>query len=128
MKNDLEDRDGKASFQFMYDDGDNPFNVADMSIVDYGVSDNIYSLSCELFQKTFDENKTLQSKLDDALSLAVKLLDIVSNTDAVYPDELEDMGQELRHIKRRVGTGMKDRTGMVYIGKDRKIEKVVWDD
>ena len=34
----------------------------------------------------------LQGKLDDALSLAVKLLDIVSNTDAVYPDDLEAMG------------------------------------
>ena len=89
-----------------------------------------YSLmmNFEQFEKVKAENEVLQGKLDDALSLAVKLLDIVSNTDAVYPDELEDWGQELRHIRHRVGTGRKDRTGKVYIGKDRKIEKVVWDD
>lgn len=57
------DRDGKASFQFMYDDGVNPFNIADINIVDYGVSDNIYSLSCDLFQKTFEANKQLQTAL-----------------------------------------------------------------
>jgi len=86
-----------------------------------------YPNECQEWCKAKDV-LALQSKLDDALSLAVKLLDIVSNTDAVYPDELEDWGQELRHIKHRVGTGRKDRTGKVYIGKDRKIEKVVWDD
>jgi len=58
---------------------------------------------CHSYNK--DCAECLQSKLDDALSLAVKLLDIVSNTDAVYPDELEDMGQELRHIKCRKGEG-----------------------
>jgi hypothetical protein len=56
-------------------------------------------------ERVKEEITTLKSKLDDALSLAVKLLDIVSNTDAVYPDELEDMGQELRHIRTRVNHG-----------------------
>ena len=62
-------------------------------------------MNFEQFKKVKAENEVLQGKLDDALSLAVKLLDIVTNTDAVYPDELEDMGQELRHIKTRVGEG-----------------------
>ena len=62
-------------------------------------------MTFEQFEKLKAENEVLQGKLDDALSLAVKLLDIESNTDAVYPDELEDMGQELRHIKCRKGKG-----------------------
>ena len=58
LKNELEfykNRDGKASFQFMYDDGVNPFNIAEMSIADYGVSDNIYSLSCDFLQNIIDK-------------------------------------------------------------------------
>jgi hypothetical protein len=85
-------------------------------------------MNFEQFEKVKAENEVLQSKLDDALILAAQLLDVITNTDAAYPDDLEDWGQELRHIKHRVGTGRKDRTGKVYIGKDRKIEKVVFDD
>jgi hypothetical protein len=60
----------------------------------------------EQFEKLKAENEVLQSKLDDALSLAVKLLDVITYDGGhITADDLEAMGQELRHIKCRKGKG-----------------------
>ena len=62
-------------------------------------------MNFEQFEKVKAENEVLKSKLDDALILAAQLLDVITNTDAAYPDDLEDWGQELRHIRTRKGNG-----------------------
>ena len=38
----LSSRDGNAKIQLCYDDGYNPFHKEELSIVDFGVSDNVY--------------------------------------------------------------------------------------
>lgn len=63
-------------------------------------------ITFEQFEKLKEENYLLQVKLDDALSLAVKLLDVITYDGGhMTADDLEAMGQELRHIKCRKGKG-----------------------
>jgi hypothetical protein len=55
-------RDGNATIELCYNDGNNPFARESLKVVDFGVSDNGYVVESELVS-------ALQAKLDKAVEL-----------------------------------------------------------
>ena len=62
----LSKRDGCASIEVSYDDGDNPFARQDCVVCDFGVSDNQYVVTVPLIAQ-------LQAQLNDAMAVIDRL-------------------------------------------------------
>ena len=63
-------------------------------------------MNFEQFEKLKAENEVLQGKLKDALILAAQLLDVITYAEGkLTAGDLEDFGQQLRHIRTRKGKG-----------------------
>lgn len=63
----LSKRDGNASIELCYDDGNNPFARSKCRVVDFGVCDNQYVIENDLFNQTLSEVKLWRdmcSKMD----------------------------------------------------------------
>jgi hypothetical protein len=80
----LDKRDCNASVQLCYDDGFNPFAREDLKIVDVGVSDNIYVVESEKFNKLI----SLLNKLKNQSGLSEWLYH--------HNEELQDELQEFK--------------------------------
>jgi hypothetical protein len=59
----LSARDGRATIELCYDDGNNPFARSELQVADVGVADNVYVVESALVNELRAENERLKDAL-----------------------------------------------------------------
>lgn len=59
----LKKRDGNATIELCYDDGNNPFAREELKVVDIGVSDNIYVVESQVVSNLRSANERLRDAI-----------------------------------------------------------------